>query len=195
MRPLPQTNLVTVGPDASLAEVTQLLAGPPAIEGLPVVDAAKKVGWAGFVCQKRSAAARLQHQAAAVVSCSAAQRLSAPTRAVFTPQNPALQTALPCPVAAGSRLQEGPEQSRHHRQGMRGGFLLAKRSPPPPPPSGSPAALPAPRPVPAGPHPAPWPATRLYSAQDIMSTPAISLKATGKVADAAVCMTEVRAPG
>jgi hypothetical protein len=28
--------------------------------------------------------------------------------------------------------------------------------------------------------------------QDVMSTPPIALKSTGKVADAAVCMTEVR---
>lgn len=35
-----QTNLITARPEAGLEEVQRTLAGPPAIEGLPVVDAA-----------------------------------------------------------------------------------------------------------------------------------------------------------
>lgn len=42
-----QTNLVLITPEASLAEAEKLLAGPPAIEGLPVVDANKKVRLGG----------------------------------------------------------------------------------------------------------------------------------------------------
>lgn len=42
-RRLPQTNLVLTNPEASLADVTALLDGPPSIEGMPVVDSNNKV--------------------------------------------------------------------------------------------------------------------------------------------------------
>ncbi|KAL4427639.1 hypothetical protein ABPG75_001728 [Micractinium tetrahymenae] len=45
-----QVNLVLTSPEATLEEVAKLLAGPPSIEGLPVVDSAKQL--VGVVSRK-----------------------------------------------------------------------------------------------------------------------------------------------
>lgn len=122
-----QVNLVLTTPEATLDEVTMLLEGPPSIEGLPVVDSAKRVGWWGFwledrgvlllhgrcLCASAQVSSTMGSSTALAAACPSSDTSGQAALSVF------IGLASPLAPAAGGRgVPQGPEEGRLPRPGV-----------------------------------------------------------------------------